>query len=114
MKILIVAAWMALACGPALARDGVPTVPQPPASARTLPDNCLGTSCPRVVDPGRAPADCLGASCGTGRNVSPAAPGADRGNPPAWSGPAQPRLPPMPSQSGQPVGPLTPGPRLPR
>ncbi|PQZ68850.1 hypothetical protein CQ050_13490 [Achromobacter sp. MYb9] len=114
MKALILAASMALAAAPALARDGVPSVPQPPPSARTLPDACLGTSCPKTVDPGRSPAPCLGTSCsGAGSSVPGAKPGASQA-PAPWSGPAQPRLPPMPSRSGQPIGPLTPGPALPR
>lgn len=121
MKALMLAVWLLapwlLAAGPAMARDGVPTVPQPPASARTLPDACLGTACPKKVDPARNGPPCLGASCpGPGYGAAGAAPGA--GTAPApWSGPAQPRLPPMPSQPGQvghPVGPLTPGSALPR
>ena len=114
MKTLIAAVWMALACGPALARDGVPSVPSPPPSARTLPDNCVGTSCPRTVEPGRTPPTCLGTGCGESRYPAAGASGADRGPSPAWSGPSQPKLPPMPSRPGQPAGPLTPGPALPR
>lgn len=114
MNGLILAAWFALAAGPALARDGVPTVPQPPSSARTLPDACLGTSCPKTIDPARTKAPCLGTSCaGSGYSAPDARPGAGTA-PAAWSGPAQPKLPPMPSRPGQPTGPLTPGPALPR
>lgn len=104
----------ALFAGPALARDGVPGgVPQPPASARTLPDTCLGTSCSRKVDPGRSGQPCLGTSCGGARYPEPASGANANRAPPPWSGPAQPRLPPLP-QRGQPSGPLTPGPALPR
>lgn len=111
----VLAVCAALAAGPALARDGVPGgLPQPPASARTLPDTCLGTSCSRKVDPGRTGQPCLGTSCGGSRYPEPASgTNTDRAQPP-WSGPAQPKLPPMPSQRGQPFGPLTPGPALPR
>ncbi|MGV2862422.1 hypothetical protein [Achromobacter sp. AGC39] len=112
MKALILAASLALAAGPASARDGVPSVPQPPASAHTLPDTCLGTSCPKTVDPNRSGQPCLGTSCGGTRYPQPGS-RTTPANPP-WSGPAQPKLPPMPSRSGQPVGPLTPGPVLPR
>ncbi|MFD4836505.1 hypothetical protein ACFWP0_03300 [Achromobacter sp. NPDC058515] len=116
MKSLIAAAaLMALAFGPALARDAMPTVPRPPQSSRTLPDTCLGTSCPRVVDPGKINRDCLGTSC-PGSRYPPA--GASPGGAPGGSGlkgPAQPRLPPMPPRPGQPpIGPLTPAPALPR
>lgn len=120
MKALMLAAWV-LAASPAMARDGVPAVPQPPASARTLPDTCLGTSCPKKVDPARTGTPCLGASCpGPGYGAAGATTGTSSGTrsaPAPWSGPAQPKLPPMPSrpgQIGQPIGPLTPGPGLPR
>ncbi|KNY10120.1 hypothetical protein AKG08_10270 [Achromobacter piechaudii] len=112
MKALILATTLMLAAGPAPARDVLPTVPQPPASARTLPDACLGTSCPKTVDPRRNGEPCLGSACGGSRYPEPAST-TQPANPP-WSGPAQPRLPPMPSRSGQPLGPLTPGPVLPR
>jgi len=118
MKALILAAWLALAAAPAFARDGVPGVPQAPPSARTLPDACLGTSCPKTVDPKRN-TPCLGISCPeSGYSAPGTAAGAKPGTsttPAPWSGgPAQPKLPPMPSRSGQPIGPLTPGPVLPR
>ena len=114
MKALTLAAWMVLAAAPALARDGVPSVPQPPASARTLPDACLGASCPKKVDPAQTNSPCLGTACaGSGSSVPGTKPGASP--PPApWSGPAQPKLPPMPSRPGQPAGPLSPGPAMPR
>jgi len=114
MKALVFAAWIALAAGPALARDGAPSVPQPPSSARTLPDACLGTSCPKTIDPARTKSPCLGTSCpGSGSPVPAARPGASTA-PAPWSGPAQPKLPPIPSRPGQPMGPLTPAPALPR
>ncbi|UIP18463.1 hypothetical protein [Achromobacter deleyi] len=116
MKSLIaVAAVAALASWPALARDALPTVPQPPPSARTLPDACLGTSCPKMVDPGKINRDCLGTSC-PGTRYPPA--GTSPGQSPGQSGlkgPARPWLPPIPPRPGQPpVGPLTPAPALPR
>lgn len=113
MPIGLALSAVLFAGGPALARDGVPSVPQPPASARTLPDTCLGTSCSRKVDPGRSGQPCLGTSCGGARYPEPASGANANRAPPPWSGPAQPRLPPMP-QRGQPLGPLTPGPALPR
>lgn len=108
------AVFAALFAAPTLARDSVPGgVPEPPASARTLPDTCLGTSCSRKVDPGRSGQPCLGTSCGGARYPEPASGANANRAPPPWSGPAQPRLPPLP-QRGQPSGPLTPGPALPR
>ncbi|WP_100148271.1 hypothetical protein [Achromobacter arsenitoxydans] len=115
MKSMIAVAALSalLASGAVLARDPLPTVPQPPQSARTLPDTCLGTDCPRTVDPGKINRDCLGTSCPGSRYPSqtPARPQDQpglKGAPKSW-------LPPIPPRPGQPpVGPLTPAPALPR
>lgn len=122
MKFLFAVAVMgasgalsALAPAPALARDPLPTVPSPPASARTVPDTCLGTDCPRIVDPGRINRDCLGTSCPGSRYPPPAATPARPQDQPGLKAPTRTWLPPMPPRPGQaPVGPLTPAPALPR
>lgn len=108
-------ALSALAAAPALARDPLPTVPSPPASARTVPDTCLGTGCPRIVDPGKINRDCLGTSCPGSRYPPPAATPARPQDQPGLKAPTRTWLPPMPPRPGQtPVGPLTPAPALPR
>ncbi|WP_312439180.1 hypothetical protein [Achromobacter sp.] len=108
------ALW-ALAAAPALARDPLPTVPSPPASARTVPDTCLGTDCPRIVDPGKINRDCLGTSCAGSRYPPPAVTPARPQDQPGLKAPTRTWLPPMPARPGQtPVGPLTPAPALPR
>lgn len=119
MKSLIavaaMAAMAALAGWPVQARDALPTVPRPPQSAKTLPDTCLGTSCPRIVDPGKINRDCLGTSCpGSRYPPAGASPSQPQGQP-GLKGPAKSWLPPMAPRPGQPpVGPLTPAPALPR
>lgn len=108
-------ALSALAAAPALARDPLPTVPSPPTSARTLPDTCLGTDCPRIVDPGKINRDCLGTSCPGSRYPSPAATPARPQDQRGLKAPTRTWLPPIPPRPGQmPVGPLTPAPALPR
>jgi len=108
-------ALSALASAPAIARDPLPTAPKPPASARTIPDTCLGTDCPRIVDPGKLNRDCLGTSC-PGSRYPPATESPVRPqNQPGLKPPTRTWLPPMPPRPGQaPVGPLTPAPALPR
>lgn len=117
MKSLIAATALAASLGswPALARDPLPTVPQPPQSARTLPDTCLGTDCPRIVDPGKINRDCLGTSCPGSRYPSQTQTPARPQDQPGLKGAPKSWLPPIPPRPGQPpVGPLTPAPALPR
>lgn len=109
------AAASSVASQHALARDPLPTVPQPPASARTIPDTCLGTDCPRIVDPGKINRDCLGASCPGSRYSPPASTPTRPQDQPGLKTPSRTWLPPMAPRPGQPpVGPLTPAPALPR
>lgn len=105
----------ALAAAPALARDPLPTVPSPPASARVVPDTCLGTDCPRIVNPGKINRDCLGTACPGSRYPPPAPTPTRPQDQPGLKAPTRTWLPPMPPRPGQmPVGPLTPAPALPR
>jgi len=117
MKSLVALAALSAAvwCHPAMARDALPAVPQPPASARTVPDTCLGTDCPRIVDPGKLNRDCLGTSCPGSRYPSPAQASPRPQDQPCLKGAPKSWLPPMPPRPGQPpIGPLTPAPALPR
>ncbi|MDH1303832.1 MULTISPECIES: hypothetical protein [Achromobacter] len=115
MKILGAVALLAAAWGQAVAQGAGPAIPQPPPSARVIPDACVGASCPRLVNPGATQEPCLGTGCATaGRPPGPPAPpSSGPSRQPGWVSPAPSRLPPMPAQRGVPTGPLTPAPPLP-
>lgn len=111
----VLAAGLAALSTVAGARGATPAVPQPPPSARVIPDTCVGAACPRLFNPEPAPEPCLGTGCANaGRPPGPPpAPGSSPGRQPGWVSPAPSRLPPMPAPRSQPSGPLTPAPPLP-
>jgi hypothetical protein len=114
MKILW-AALLAAACAQVAAQGGAPAVPRPPASARVIPDTCVGASCPKLITPGAPAEPCLGVGCANaGRPPGPPAPpSSGPSRQPGWVSPAPSRLPPPPPPRGVPSGPLTPAPPLP-
>ncbi|MGE8686115.1 MAG: hypothetical protein ACN6PJ_03190 [Achromobacter sp.] len=115
MKIAWAAALLAV-CAQAAAQGGPPAMPRPPSSARVIPDSCVGSACPRLINPGAPAEPCLGVGCANaGRPPGPPAPpSSGPSRQPGWVSPAPSRLPPPPpSPRGPPSGPLTPAPPLP-